>query len=70
MTILVSTYPTKKDLKAAIGKPLRFSETAIIGSEYKRDGTITVARRPHLCGGGREFFARVTLKNGLITKVD
>lgn len=28
-------YKTKKDLKAAIGQPLRFIETSAFGPEYK-----------------------------------
>jgi hypothetical protein len=29
-----------------------------------------VANRPHVTGMGREFFARVTMRNGLIAKVE
>jgi hypothetical protein len=63
-------YPTKKDLKASIGKPLKFSETSMFGAEYKDDGVVYVARRPHLQGGGREFFAQVTMADGLIKSVE
>ncbi len=62
-------YASKKELKASIGKSLMYEETSMSGPEYKDDGSFTGARRPHLQGGGREFFARVTMKNGLITKV-
>jgi hypothetical protein len=68
MTMLVD-YAAKKDLKAAIGQPLRYIETSIFGNEYRRDGELFVARRPHLQGGGREFFAKVTMKDGLIHAV-
>lgn len=67
MTILVKDYATKKDLKAAKGQPLKYVETSFF--EYTPDGKLTVARRPHLAGGGREWFAIVTMKNGLIHKV-
>ena len=62
-------YPTKKALKASIGQPLRYTETSLFGQEYRFNGTLTVARRPHLCGGGREFFAQIEMRNGLIHSV-
>jgi hypothetical protein len=68
MTMVVH-YPSKKELKANIGKPLRYTETSMFGAEYRDDGTLTVANRPHITGLGREFFARVTMANGLIAKV-
>ena len=69
MTMLVH-YDTKKALKAAIGEPLRYSETSVFGAEYTSDGTLTVAHRPHMTGRGREFFARVTMRDGKIIKVE
>ena len=69
MTMLVTGYATKKELKAAIGQPLHYRETSMFGEEYRADGTFVVARRPHLLGGGREFFARVTMRDGLIEGV-
>jgi hypothetical protein len=63
-------YDTKAELKAAIGQPLRFTETSMFGSEYKRDGSFSVAHRPHMTGRGREFFAHVTMKEGKIAKVE
>ena len=68
MTMLVH-YESKKALKAAVGQRLDYSETSMFGPEYRDDGVLTVARRPHLQGGGREFFARVTMKNGVIRAV-
>jgi hypothetical protein len=68
MTMIVH-YQTKKDLKAAVGQPLKYAETFIFGEEYRSNGTFTVSRRPHLQGGGREFWALVTMKDGLIYKV-
>lgn len=70
MTIHVSAYANKKELKAAIGKRLCYEETSMFGNEYKPDGSFAVARRPHMCGGGREFFARVTMRGGLIAAVE
>lgn len=66
---LIATYPTKKVLKENIGKPLNHIETSLFGLEYVPNGIITVCNRPHITGIGREFFARVTMCNGLIEKV-
>lgn len=69
MTMCV-IYPSKKDLKAAVGKPLRYEETSMFGPEYKANGVLTVAGRPHMHPTvKREFFATVTMKDGLIAKV-
>jgi hypothetical protein len=69
MTIQVF-YPSKKELKACVGHCLHYRETSMFGAEYTDNGTITVARRPQLDKlPGREFFARVTLKDGIIVKV-
>ena len=62
-------YTSKKELKTQIGQPLRYAETSWFGPEYMDNGTFVGARRPHLQGGGREFFASVTMKDGLIAKV-
>ena len=70
MTMLVTGYKSKKELKAAIGRPLQSRETSIFGTEYRSNGSFVVARRPHLLGGGREFFAQVTMRDGLIAKVE
>ncbi|QXN71411.1 hypothetical protein RCHARTNEY_42 [Rhodobacter phage RcHartney] len=71
MTLLVVGYTSKKELKAAVGKPLQYEETSMFGAEYKADGSFSVAHLPALNGSaGREFFARVTMKNGLIAKVE
>ena len=69
MTMLL-LYTSKKELKENIGKPLAYEETSFFGPEYKSNGTFAGARRPHLQGGGREFFASVTMKDGLIAKVE
>jgi hypothetical protein len=66
---MIFNYPSKKELKAAIGQPLRYTETSLFGAEYKADGMITGANRPHITGKGREFFANVMMENGLIKSV-
>jgi len=66
---MIFNYPSKKVLKENIGKPLRYTETSIFGNEYVSDGVIIGANRPHITRQGREFFAEVTLKDGLIIKV-
>ena len=68
MTLVVK-YPSKKALKESIGKPLRYIETSLFGPEYRSNGFLTVANRPHITGLGKEFFANVTMSNGLIEKV-
>lgn len=66
---MIVHYESKKALKASIGQALKYTETSLFGPEYVSTGTITVARRPHLQGGGREFFATVTMKEDLIANV-
>jgi hypothetical protein len=68
MTLVVK-YPSKKVLKEEIGKPLRYIETSLFGPEYRDNGILTVANRPHITGMGREFFANVYMENGIIKKV-
>lgn len=67
--MLVFNYTSKKELKESIGKPLRYIETSMFGPEYKDNGVLTGANRPHITGKGREFFANVTMANGLIVGV-
>lgn len=68
MTMIV-LYPSKKVLKEAVGQRLKYQETSMFGPEYRDNGTLTVANRPHITGLGREFFAQVTMKDGIIQKV-
>ena len=67
--MLVFNYESKKVLKEHIGKPLRYIETSMFGEEYRENGVLTGANRPHITGKGREFFANVTMENGLIKAV-
>ena len=61
-----ATYKTKKDLKASIGKELRYEETSMFGAEYKPDGTFcVVGPSPY----NRKWYAQVTMKSGLIAMV-
>jgi hypothetical protein len=69
LKMLVFEYPSKKVLKESIGKPLRYIETSMFGAEYKDNGFLTGANRPHITGIGREFFANVTMQDGLIVAV-
>lgn len=68
MTMVVY-YKSKKALKEQVGKPLKYVETSLFGPEYRDDGMLTVANRPHITGLGREFFANVYMENGIIKKV-
>ena len=59
-------YPTKKALKESVGKPLNYRETSIFGEEYRDNGVLTLegpAYKPH------NWYARVTMENGIIKKV-
>ncbi len=67
--MLIANYPTKKAAKEAIGKPLRYIETSMFGEEYRADGVLTVANRPHITHKGREWFGNITMENGLIKSV-
>jgi len=67
--MIIFNYPSKKVLKENIGRPLNYIETSMFGAEYKTDGLLTGANRPHITGLGREFFANVMMENGLIKSV-
>ena len=67
--MIVFNYPSKKVLKENIGNKLKYIETSVFGPEYLDNGMLTGANRPHLTGQGREFYAQVTMKDGLISKV-
>ena len=70
MTMLVTGYVSKKELKASLGARLAYKETSMFGPEYKDNGTFMVAHRPAVTGlPGREFFASVTMAEGVIAKV-
>jgi len=62
-----ASYSTKKELKENIGKPLRYVETSLFGSEYKDDGEFVVVGPDAYTN--RKWYAKVTMKDGLIEKV-
>jgi len=62
-----ASYPTKKELKESIGKPLTYVETSMFGTEYKSDGTFAVVGPDAYTN--RKWFAEVTMQNGLIKKI-
>lgn len=68
--MLIFDYPSKKDMKACVGQCLKYRETSAFGPEYKPDGYLTGSNRPQVTGHVREFFANVTMKDGLIVRVD
>ncbi len=68
--MMLLNYKSKKELKAAIGQPLRYTETSLFGPQFKPDGTFYGAHRPLVDGSkGREFFAQVTMAKGVIAAV-
>lgn len=68
--MMIFLYTSKKELKENIGKPLKYQETSFFGPEYKANGEILGCNRPTITKiKGREFFATVTMKDGLISKV-
>jgi hypothetical protein len=68
--MMIVHYPSKKDLKACVGQPLRYTETSMFGPEFKAYGEFYGSNRPSITGiKAREFFATITMANGLIAKV-
>jgi hypothetical protein len=68
--MLIFNYKSKKELKASLGQALDYTETSFFVSEYTANGTFAGSNRPSITGiRGREFFARVTVKDHVITKV-
>ena len=67
--MMLLDYDTKETLKAAVGRPLLYEETSMFGPEYKATGTFSGAHRPAIQGYGREFFAEITMEDGLIKSV-
>ena len=67
--MMLLNYGTKKELKTCVGQKLSYEETSMFGPEYKDDGVFCGAHRPAIQGYGREFFAEITMKSGLIINV-
>jgi len=62
MTITVH-YNTKKDLKNNVGSELDYTETNIFKDEYTPNGVVIG------CDINRKFFAKITIKNNIIERV-
>lgn len=60
-------YAKKKDLKASVGKRLQYVETSMFGTEYQENGINTVVGPDAYTK--RDWYAQVTVKDGIITKV-
>ena len=67
--MIVLNYESKKQLKDSIGQKLKYNDTSVFGPEYNENSILYGSNRPHLTGYKREFYAAVTLKNGIIEKV-
>lgn len=65
--MLGASYPAKKALKAAVGQTLQFIETSMFEPEYDANGTFCVVGPSPF---ERKWYAKVTMKNGLIFKVE
>jgi hypothetical protein len=59
--------PEQESLERICGPA--FEIPSMFGPEYTPNGTVVVANRPHITRMGREFFAEVTMRDGLIEKV-
>ena len=73
---MILNYKSKKQIRENIGQPLDFTETSMFGPEYKADGSFCGCNRPYspeypkfAQRKGREFFAQITMVNGLISGV-
>jgi hypothetical protein len=64
--MMAASYKTKKDLKSAIGKELRYVETSMFGEEYRANGTFCVVGPSAY---DRKWYASVTMKDGVVAKV-
>ena len=67
--MMILNYESKKVLRESIGKSLNYTETSVFGNEYLPDGSYCGCNRPQLTGYKREFFANVTMQDGLISVV-
>ena len=70
--MMIFNYESKKQMKENIGKSLKYTETSVFGNQYKSNGKLVGSNRPwNTKGTGtREFFAGVTMVDGLISKVE
>ena len=70
--MMIFNYESKKQMKENIGQSLKYTETSFFGEEYESDGSFVGCNRPSLPEGTgtREFFANVTMEDGLIKEVE
>lgn len=64
--MIAASYATKKQLKEAVGKELRYQETSMWGPEFKSNGSFPVVGPS---ATKRVWYATVTMSNGLIKSV-
>lgn len=68
--MLIFLYESKKQMKECVGQRLKYRETSVFGPEYLSNGKLVGSNRPSITGiKGREFYAEVTMEDGLIKKV-
>lgn len=68
--MMIFNYSSKKEMREHIGQRLNYTETSYFGPEYRPNGVLTGSNRPQLTNNkGREFFAQVTMRDGLIAGV-
>ena len=72
--MMILNYPSKKVLKENVGQELKYTETCTdfgFPAEFRTDGTFTGCNRPQdpRGTGSREFFAQVTMRDGLISSI-
>jgi hypothetical protein len=64
--MMAASYKTKKELKAAVGKRLKYEETSLFGPEYRSTGSFcVVGPSPY----ERRWYAKVEMEEDLIKKV-
>lgn len=64
--MMAANYKTKKELKAAVGQKLKYTETSMFGPEYSPNGKFTVVGPSAY---QRNWYATVYMEGGLIKKV-
>lgn len=65
--MLVAHYRTKKELRESKGAPLRHSETSVFAREYTQNGIVYVVGPTAY---NRKWYARVTMKDGIVSRVE
>ena len=60
-------YKSKKEIKASIGKKFNYTETSMMGEEFKPNGRNTYVGPSAY---ERKFYGTVTCENGIIVKAE